>query len=148
MRRRDVLSIAIVLALGGSIAVAVPGARAAGPASRAVATGYASRVNSVIVARDVFPSAGNCNHTGYLTYGIADLWLQHSSADANSKLASVDINQIGGTPKSCDPHIDQSRNNLALGYLIRAYGLYNGSSSYFPGRLTVAAENNLIAQMW
>ncbi|MBI3532666.1 MAG: CoA transferase, partial [Burkholderiales bacterium] len=41
------------------------------------ARGYDSRVNSVIVARDVFPSSANCNHTGYLTYGIADLWLQH-----------------------------------------------------------------------
>jgi hypothetical protein len=102
----------------------------------------------VLVARDVFPSAGNCNHTGDLTYGIADLWLQHSVADANNKLSSVSINQIGGTPRSCDPHIDQSRNNLALAYLIRAYALYNSTSTYFPGRLTPAAENNLVAQMW
>ena len=26
--------------------------------------------------------------------------------------------------------------------------LYNSTSSYFPGRLTTAAENNLVAQMW
>src|SRR4029079_13920207 len=53
--------------------------------SPAVSSGYDSRVNSVVVARDVFPSAANCNHTGYLTYGIADLWLHHSVADADNK---------------------------------------------------------------
>ena len=153
MGRKDVLTGAVAIVIGLSIAVPVAGAVAQNAAGGrlavpAVTPGYDARVESVAVARDVFPAASNCNHTGYLTYGIADLWLQHNPADANAKLASVSINQIGGTPKSCDPHIDQSRNNLALAYLIRAYSLYNATSSYFPGRLTAAAENNLVAQMW
>jgi hypothetical protein len=31
---------------------------------------------------------------------------------------------------------------------VRPYFLYSGSSSYFPGRMTQAAEDNLVAQMW
>jgi hypothetical protein len=152
MGRKEVLSIAVAIGLGASVAVSIPTAGAAPAYSMlvrpAVSSGYESRVNSVMVARDVAPSASSCNKTGYLTYGIADLWLQHNVADANSKLASVKITEIGGTPKSCNPHIDQSRNNLALANLIRPYMLYNSTSSYFPGRLTTAAENNLVAQMW
>jgi hypothetical protein len=35
-----------------------------------------------------------------------------------------------------------------LGLLLRPYFLYNPASSWFPGRLTSAASNNLVAQMW
>ena len=113
-----------------------------------VTTGYDARMAQVLVDRDVSPSPSDCNHTGYLTYAIADLWLDQDTTDANNKLASLRITQIGGSPKSCDPTANQSRDNLDLGYLIRPYMLYNPASSYFPGRLTTAASNNLIAQMW
>ena len=36
----------------------------------------------------------------------------------------------------------------AVGLLYRPYGLYYSGSSFFPGQLTAAAENNLVAQMW
>ena len=111
-------------------------------------TGYESRVASVLFARDALPAPNDCNQTGYLTYGIADLWTGRNVNDANNRLATVKITAIGGTPKSCDPRTDQSRNNLSLGLLIRPYELYNKNSSYFPGRLTTAAESNLVAQMW
>ena len=68
------------------------------PRPRATSPGWI-RWSSLVRSRRL-PS--NCNHTGYLTYAIADLWLDEHVADVNAKLATLKITQIGGTPKSCD----------------------------------------------
>ncbi len=91
------------------------------------------------------PTTGCTDHLGYLNYGLAALWLNKNTADANSKLAQVQIAHVTG--QNCAGG-DVSMMNLWLGYLVRPYFLYNAGSSFFPGRLTTAASNNLVAQMW
>src|SRR5690349_7683854 len=76
------------------------------------------------------------------------MWINKDVADANSKLASLKLSQIGGTPPSCDPSVNESQNNLMMSLLIRPYMLYNATSSYLPGQMTTAAANNLVALMW
>jgi hypothetical protein len=111
-------------------------------------SGYESRAGSVIFARDASPSPAACNHTGYISYAIADLWVNRNPADVNAKLASLQYSHYGGDPSACSAHSDQARNNLMLGYLVRPYFLYNANSSWFPGRMTAAASSNLVKQMW
>ena len=111
-------------------------------------TGYDSRMQSVLLARDAMPPAGECNNTSYTTYAMADLWRNRNPTDVNNKLQSLKFSHFGGDPSACSAHSDQARNNLKLAYLVRAYMLYNPTSSYFPGRLTPEAANNLVAQMW
>jgi hypothetical protein len=142
--------------LAGTYTFVVQAKDAAGVASKTytifvyppASTGYETRMNQAIFAREISPLPSNCNHTGYLTYAISALWRDEHVDDVNSKLASLKINQIGGTPKSCNSTIDESRNNLVLSLLIRPYELYNPTSSFFPGRLTATASDNLVAQMW
>jgi|SRR4051812_5512549 hypothetical protein len=112
------------------------------------ATGYDSRMHSVIFARDATPPPGVCNQTGYVSYAIADLWLNRNPSDVNAKMAALRFSHFGGDPSACSSNSNQARNNLMLGLLLRPYFLYNPSSSWFPGRLTAAASNNLVAQMW
>jgi hypothetical protein len=114
----------------------------------ATATGYDARMHSVIFARDATPPPGVCNQTGYVSYAIADLWLERNPADVNAKMAALRFSHFGGDPSACSSHSDQARNNLMLSLLLRPYFLYNPASSWFPGRLTSAASNNLVAQMW
>ena len=104
-------------------------------------------MHSVIFARDATPPPGVCNQTGYITYAIADLWLNRNPADVNAKLTKLRFSHFGGDPSACG-NSNQARNNLMLGLLVRPYFLYNPASSWFPGRLTAAASNNLVAQMW
>ena len=111
-------------------------------------TGYDARMHSVIFARDASPSPKACNHTSYATYAIADLWMNRNPSDVNTKLASLKFSHYGGDPSACSAHSNQARNNLKLAFLVRAYMLYNSTSSFFPGRLTPAAAKNLVAQMW
>jgi hypothetical protein len=92
-------------------------------------TGYDARMHSVLVGRDASPSPSACNHTGYLTYAIADLWLNRDPTDVNNKIASLQFSHIGGDPSACSAHSNQRRNNLMLGLLVRPYMLYNPSSS-------------------
>ncbi len=115
----------------------------------AAATGYAIRTNSLI---QVFfnhpwpPLTGCTDHLGYLNYATAALWLNEDVANANSKLSAVQISHVDG--QNCSPSEDVSSSNLWLGYLLRPYLLYNTQSSYFPGRMSAAAQSNLVAQMW
>jgi len=102
-------------------------------------SGYESRAGSVIFARDASPPAGVCNQTGYISYAIADLWVNRNPSDVNAKLAALKFSHYGGDPSACSPHSNQARNNLMLGYLLRPYFLYNSRSSWFPGRMTAAA---------
>ena len=102
----------------------------------------------VLLARDAMPPAGECNNTSYTTYAIADLWRNRNPTDVNNKIQSLRFSHFGGDPSACSAHSDQARNNLKLAYLVRAYMLYNPTSSYFPGRLTSEASSNLVAQMW
>src|SRR5262249_48946887 len=78
---------------------------------------------------------------------IATIQLGQEVADANARLASLKVTEIGDS-KACDSSADQSLNDLQLGLLIRPYMLYSSTSSVYPGRLTTAAENNLVAQIW
>jgi hypothetical protein len=111
-------------------------------------SGYESRAGSVIFARDASPPAGSCNQTGFASYAIADLWVNRNPADVNAKLASLQFSHYGGDPSACSSNSNQARNNLMLGYLLRPYFLYNSRSSWFPGRMTTAASDNLVKQMW
>ena len=52
-------------------------------------SGYQTRMSAALTNGDPAPTGSSCDHSNYLTYGIADLWIQHDPADANSKLASV-----------------------------------------------------------
>lgn len=107
------------------------------------------RVNTVIqqyVDHPWPPMTGCTDHIGNLSYATAALWLNQNVGDANTKLAAVQMSHLTG--KNCNANIDESRQNLWLAYLLRPYFLYNTQSSYFPGRMTSAAENNLVAQMW
>jgi hypothetical protein len=111
-------------------------------------TGYESRVNASIqdhIDHPWPPMTGCTDHVGYLNYGLAALWLNKNTADANNKLAHVRITHITG--ENCGP-VDPSMANLWLGYLVRPYLLYSAGSSFFPGRMTTAASDNLAAQMW
>ncbi len=115
----------------------------------ATGNGYDSRADGLIadyLARP-WPDLTGCNdHRGYLNYATAALWLNQNVADANAKLAAVQISHITG--QNCDPSLDPSRSNLWLAYLVRPYMLFNANSSFFPGRMTTTAANNLLAQMW
>ncbi len=110
-------------------------------------TGFDQRVQTELQERAVGSTFG-CNRTPDLSNAIATIQLGQEVADANARLADFNITQIGGHPPACGPGVDQSRNNLMLSMLIRPYMLYYSSSSFFPGMLTTAAENNLVAQMW
>ena len=79
--------------------------------------------------RDASPSTTECNHTGYISYAIADLWVNRDPADVNAKLASLQFSHYGGDPSACSAHSNQARNNLMLGYLVRPYFLYNATAA-------------------
>jgi hypothetical protein len=110
-------------------------------------TGYDERVNQELVLRSVGAQSGSCNKTGDLSNAIATIQLGQEVADANARLASIKVTDIGDA-KSCNSAADQSMNNLMLSLLVRPYMLYGSTSSFYPGLLTTAAENNLVAQMW
>jgi hypothetical protein len=117
--------------------------------SNAATTTYQERRAADILSYYEYPSplmTGCSDHRGYLNYATAALWLQRSVADANNKLAAVRMSHITG--QNCDPGIDVSGSNLWLSTMMRPYFLYKAGSLYFPGRLTTAAANNLVAQMW
>src|SRR5262245_31929781 len=108
---------------------------------------FDTRVQTELQLRAV-GATSSCNKTGDLSNAIATIQLGQDVADANARPAALKITQIGGTPPACNSHVDQSRNNLMLSLLYRPYGLYYSRSSFFPGQLTTAAENNLVLQMW
>jgi hypothetical protein len=113
------------------------------------ATGYDTRVNAII--RDFYdrpyPALTGCmDYRGYLNYATAALWLNENAVDANNKLAAVRISHVTG--QNCDGSLDPARSNLWLSYLVRPFGLFAPSSRVFPGRMTQAAADNLVAQMW
>jgi hypothetical protein len=110
-------------------------------------SGFDTRVQTELQLRAVGAKPG-CNKTGDLSNAIATIQLGQEVEDANARLAALKITQIGGSPPACNSNTDQSRNNLMLSMLYRPYGLYASGSSFFPGQLTVAAENNLVLQMW
>ena len=113
------------------------------------ATGYESRMNQVIQDHvdHPWPLLTGCDdHRGYLSYGLAALWLNENTADANNKLAAVQIDHVDGL--WCNSTMKPTATNLWLAYLTRPYFLFNAQSSFFPGRLTSAASTNLMAQMW
>ena len=85
----------------------------------ATSTGYDSRMQSVLLARDAMPPAGECNNTSYTTYAMADLWRNRNPTDVNNKLQSLKFSHFGGDPSACSAHSDQARNNLKLAYLVR-----------------------------
>jgi hypothetical protein len=111
------------------------------------ASGYDDRVHQELVLRSVGAQPGACNKTGDLSNAIATIQLGQEVDDANARLAALKVSEIGDA-KSCNPSADQSMNNLQLSMLIRPYELYGSTSSFYPGLLTAAAENNLVAQMW
>src|SRR5438132_10835761 len=78
----------------------------------AAATPYETRRDAVILSHYQSPSppmTGCTDHRGYLNYATAALWLQQSVADANNRLAAVQISHITG--QNCNPGIDVSRAN-------------------------------------
>jgi hypothetical protein len=108
------------------------------------ATGYEIRMNQVIQNHVDYPwppMTGCTDHKGYLSYGMAELWLNENTADANNKLAAVQISHVTG--QNCG-----ANSNLWLSYLARPYFLFHAASSFFHGRMTTAASDNLLAQMW
>ena len=112
-------------------------------------TGYDARCDQVLVRATYRRRPSVCNRTGYLTYAIADLWLGQNVADANNKLAALKHQpdrRHAQEPATHDRPVAQQPR--CSGYSIRPYVLYNSTSSFFPGLLTTAAENNLVAQMW
>ena len=110
-------------------------------------TGIDENIETELIYRSVGSTFG-CKRTSDLSNAIATIQLGQEVADANARLADLKITQIGGDPPVCGPGVDQSRNNLMLGMLVRPYMLYYRNSSVFPGLLTTAAENNLVLQMW
>jgi len=110
-------------------------------------TGYDERVHQELVLRAVGAQPGSCNKTGDLSNAIATIQLGQEVADANARLAALKVTEIGDA-KSCNSKADQSMNNLMLSLLIRPYERYGSTSTFYPGQLTAAAENNLVAQMW
>jgi hypothetical protein len=109
--------------------------------------GFDDRVDTELQLRAVGSPPG-CKRTGDLSNAIATIQLGQEVADANARLASIRIDQIGGRPPACGSHDDPSTNNLMLSMLIRPYELYSSGSNVFPGLLTTAAEHNLVLQMW
>jgi hypothetical protein len=105
-------------------------------------SGFDDRVQTELQLRAVGSPAGSCNKTGDLTNAIATIQLGQEVADANARLAALKITQVGTECRL------NERNNLMLSLLVRPYELYYSGSSFFPGLLTTAAENNLVAQMW
>jgi len=119
------------------------------PAVAATPTTYEKHRDQVILSHYEHPSpamTGCTDARGFVNYATAALWLQRSIADANNKLAAVRIGHITG--QACDQSIDPSRANLWLSTMLRPYFLFKANSLYFPGRLTAAAADNLVAQMW
>jgi len=109
-------------------------------------SGFDDRVHTELQLRAVGAGPG-CEKTGDLSNAIATIQLGQEVADANARLAALKVTQIGSAP-ACNGGQDQSRNNLMLSMLVRPYMLYYSDSSFFPGMLTPAAENNLVLQMW
>jgi hypothetical protein len=152
--RRVMLALVVVAMVAGIAGTSAPASYAAAPLpgpflTATLQTGYERRVQADIVSHYEHPSPANsgCSaHRGYLNYATAALWLRQSVADANAKLAAVRIANVIG--QVCDPSIDPSRSNLWLSNLMRPYFLYDSNSRFFPNRLTTAAQNNLVAQMW
>ena len=128
--------------------IGVP-AVALSPAATTAATAYQTRRDAVILSHYESPSpsmTGCSDHRGYVNYATAALWLNRSVADANNRLAAVRIGHITG--QNCDASLDPSRANLWLSTMLRPYFLFKVRSGYFAGRLTRAAADNLVAQMW
>lgn len=113
-----------------------------------VASGYEARKIDIINKHITNPwpkMSGGTLHWGYLIHGIASLFLNQNIKDvaiANENLSKFDAKLL--------TEIDTSPNrvNLVLSSLIRVYMLYNSHSSFYPGRLSQAAENNLEEQIW
>jgi hypothetical protein len=119
------------------------------PAVAVTQTTYEKHRDQVILSHYEHPSpsmTGCTDARGFVNYATAALWLQRSIADANNKLAAVRIGHITG--QACDQSIDPARANLWLSTMLRPYFLFKANSLYFPGRLTAAAADNLVAQMW
>ncbi len=104
-------------------------------------TNFDTRVQTELQLRAV-PAGPGCNRAGDLSNAIATIQLGQEVADANARLAALRISQVGSECRL------EGRNNLMLSMLVRPYELYYSGSSFFPGMLTTAAENNLVAQMW
>jgi hypothetical protein len=137
IRRTAMLVVALSFGLAG-----LPGS------SASTASTYLTRRDAVILSHYEHPGpfTGCTDHRSYLNYATAALWLNRSVADANNKLAAVRISHITG--QNCNPSVDVSRANLWLGTMVRPYFLFYAKSRFLPGRLTAAAADNLVAQMW
>jgi hypothetical protein len=108
---------------------------------------YAARATQLIRMHrsKPWPTMTGCtDHVGDLFYATAALWLQEDVAAANAKLDRVDVAHL--LSNYCRSAAAQ--NSLWLAMLVRPYFLYDASSSWYPGRLTTSAANNLVAQMW
>jgi putative Ig domain-containing protein len=108
---------------------------------------YAARAASVIAAHAdaPFPPMSGCTtDIGNLYYATAALWLNRDVFNANAKLTQVRMSHLlNNYCKSASP-----QNSLWLSMLVRPYYLYNSASSWFPARMSQAAQDNLVAQMW
>lgn len=124
-------------------------------------TGYETRVSNLLNAHvtSPWPTLPLCpgdpgytdakrNDTGFgiPSYATAALWLNRNAAQANALLTKVKVRQMTGG--FCTNTNTDGQENLWLNNLLRPYFLYNDTSSFFPGRLTAAAQNNLAAQIW
>jgi hypothetical protein len=148
LRRIAVVLVALSVLASDVAIIPTAGGAATAAATPSIAP-YASRRYAIILSHYEHPSpamTGCSDHRGYLNYAAAALWLERNVADANRKLAAVRISHITG--QNCDPYVDVSRANLWLGTMLRPFYLFKNESLYFPKRLTDAAENNLVAQMW
>jgi putative Ig domain-containing protein len=113
-------------------------------------TGYERRVASVIDAhiRTPWPPLTGCTAAiGTLTYGMAALWRGYDTVRANNRLAQLRVTNLANG-SNCAAKNAVVGESLWLALLVRPYFLYNSTSSYDPGRLTPAAQDNLLAQTW
>ncbi len=96
---------------------------------------YDSRVDKVVSLHLTrpFPPINDPSTGGALYYATAALWKNQDTVNANNLLTQVRSSSL---------------NELRLSILLRPYYLYFSSSSFLPGRLTSAAENNLVTQIW
>lgn len=115
-------------------------------------TGYDARVASVIRAhvQQPWPPLRGCTVAiGSLTYATAALWRGEHVADANNRLAQLDVANLAGECAKNRPRAKASalRESIWLNVMLRPYFLYRSGSSYVPGKLSRAAEDNLAAQI-
>lgn len=111
-------------------------------------TGYEARQQYTLDQYVSTPwPTGDCQASiTYLNAAAASLWENRNIAAINANLEKITVRSILNT--ACPGGTNDPGNSLWLSLFMRVYLLYNSQSSYFPGRLTAAAESHLKSVMW